>query len=418
MRTRKLSRSLYAPWPTVFAIMMFTLLPGTPALAQEHVLYSFGSGTDGLNPDGSLIFGASGNLYGTTLSGGTYGRGTVFELSPDSLGGYTETLLHSFSDTDGDGAAPPAGLVIDAVGNLYGTTQQGGVFDYGTVFELSPESGGAWSTKILHSFNQSPKSQDGWGPLAGLVRDSSGNLYGTTEFGGNHNAGAVFEVSPQPGGNWSEKVIHSFGNVRKDGTNPFDSLIFDSSGNLYGTTVAGGNKLYGTVFELSPNSSGSWTEKVLYNFSYQSLNGDNPYGSLVFDAAGNLYGTTFYGGAKNVGVVFELTPATSGEWTEQVLHSFNNTISDGDYPDANLIFDAAGNLYGTTIEGGHYGGGVAFELQPSSTGWIETVLHNFGAGTDGILLSGGLIFDASGNLYGLSGAGGAFTGGTAFEITR
>jgi uncharacterized repeat protein (TIGR03803 family) len=291
MRTHKLSSGCTA----VLTILIIALVPSTRAFAQESILHNFGSGTDGLNPIGSLIFDASGNLYGTTLSGGTYGRGTVFELSPDSLGGYTETVLHSFSDADGDGAAPPAGLVRDPSGNLYGATQQGGAYGYGTVFEVSPASDGAWSTKILHSFNLSSKTRDAWGPLAGLVRDSSGNLYGTTEFGGNHGAGAVVEVSPQPGG-WTEQVIHSFGTSRKDGTNPFASLIFDSSGNLYGTTQHGGNQLYGTVFRLSPNPTG-WTESILYNFAYKSVGGYTPDGSLLFDASGNLYGTTFYGGA-------------------------------------------------------------------------------------------------------------------------
>jgi uncharacterized repeat protein (TIGR03803 family) len=402
----------------LFTLVISLLFPSTLAFAQqESVLYSFGNGTDGANPGGNLIFDASGNLYGTTVSGGTYGRGSVFELSPSSLGGYTETLLHSFSDTNGDGAIPPAGLVIDANGNLYGTTQQGGAHGYGTVFELSPASGGVWSIKILHSFNQSPKTRDGWGPLAGLVRDANGNLYGTTEFGGERNAGAVFEVSSLPGGNWTEKVIHSFGKVRTDGTNPFAGLILDSSGNLYGTTLYGGNKLYGTVFELSPNSSG-WTEKILYNFSYLSTNGYNPYGSMVFDTSGNLYGTTFYGGVHNVGTVFELTPTASGEWIENVLHTFGNS-GDGLFPVANLIFDTAGNLYGTTEEGGAFhNAGVAFELTPAGATWTETVLHNFGNGTDGNTLPGGLIFDDSGNLYGVTGSGGAFNGGTVFEITH
>jgi uncharacterized repeat protein (TIGR03803 family) len=413
MRTKQLSRGL----TTLLVIIIVTLIPGILAFAQqESVLHSFGSGIDGLNPIGNLVFDPSGKLYGTTLSGGTYGRGTVFELSPDSLGGSTETILHSFSDTDGDGAAPPAGLVLDSSGNLYGATQQGGAHGYGTVFELSPASGGVWSIKILHSFNQSAKTRDGWGPLAGLVRDSSGNLYGTTEFGGEHGAGAVFEVSPQPGGNWSEKVIHSFGTVRKDGTNPFAGLILDSFGNLFGTTDAGGNQLYGTVFELSPNSTG-WTEKILYNFSYLSADGYGPYGSLVFDASGNLYGTTFYGGAHNVGAVFELTPTTSGEWNVTVLHSFGNDGKDGTFPDANLIFDAAGNLYGTTPYGGFANSGAVFQLTPSGANWTETIVHYFGRGSDGATPAGGLIFNATGSLFGVTGGGGVFSGGIVFEIT-
>lgn len=401
------------------AAMLVTLLASsTPAIAHESILYSFGSGTDGASPRGGLIFDNSGNLYGTTISGGTYGYGTVFELSPNSGGGFTEQVLHNFENNGVDGQLPATGLVFDASGNLYGVTQQGGAYDSGTVFELSPQSGGLWSETVLHSFNSRASSGDGWHPEGALLLDSSGNLYGTTVFGGVHNLGAVFELSPQPGGDWSETILHSFGNVRDDGANPFSALIFDSSGNLYGTTVASGSKRYGTVFELSPNSTGGWKETVLYNFIFQSVNGYDPYAGLVFDAIGNLYGTANYGGADNAGVVFELTATASGDWTEKVIHSFNYNYSDGDYPDATLIFDSAGNLYGTTIEGGHYGGGVAFKLTPSGANWKETLLHNFGGDGDGTLISAGLIFGPSGKLYGVTSAGGAFNGGTVFEITR
>jgi uncharacterized repeat protein (TIGR03803 family) len=329
MQTHKFSSGLAA------LFVMLTTFSSSTLAQEEFQLHDFGARGDGLSPAGSLVFDPAGDLYGATIGGGTYGHGTVFQLSSTSFGSWAETLLYSFSGTDG--SVPAAGVVVDSSGNLYGTTQQGGAYNYGTVFELLPASGGVWSIKILHSFDQSAKTRDGWGPLAGLVRDSSGNLYGTTEFGGDHGAGTVFEVSPQSDGTWSEQVIHSCGVSRKDGTNSFASLILDSAGNLYGTTEYGGNKLFGTVFKLSPSSTG-WTEQILYNFSYLSTSGYNPNGSLIFDASGNLYSTTYYGGARNVGTVFELTPTASGEWKETVLHSFDNNQIDGTYPVANLVF--------------------------------------------------------------------------------
>ncbi|MGA2904008.1 MAG: choice-of-anchor tandem repeat GloVer-containing protein [Candidatus Korobacteraceae bacterium] len=230
---------------------------------------------------------------------------------------------------------------------------------------------------------------------------------------------------------WNEKVLHSFNNNGVDGAEPYAGLIFDAAGNLYGTTGNGGVNAGGTVLELTPAGGGNWAETVLYSFCSQTncTDGANPSASLIFDAAGNLYSTTDAGGTYGDGTVFELTPTAGGGWTEQVLHSFNNNGTDGAYPYAGLIFDATGNLYGTTLNGGTYqcvdeGCGTVFELTPTAGGgWTEQVLHNFGNGTDGFWPYAGLILDAAGNLYGttqLGGTGGNCGGygcGTVFELT-
>ncbi|MFZ0319190.1 MAG: choice-of-anchor tandem repeat GloVer-containing protein [Candidatus Sulfotelmatobacter sp.] len=231
----------------------------------------------------------------------------------------TEDLLFSFTGSGEHGSAPVGGLIFDAAGNLYGTTILGGEGvcgseGCGTAFELMPNAGGGWTQKVLHSFHDNGK--DGLYPVTSLIFDATGNLYGTTENGGSHAAGTVFELTPGTGGNWTEKILHNFG-AGSDGTAPEAALIFDAAGNLYGTTSGGGAHVSGTVFELSPTTTG-WTEKILHSFAGYPKDGDIPAAGLIFDAAGNLYGTTFNGGKHSncpygdCGTVFELTPATGG----------------------------------------------------------------------------------------------------------
>jgi uncharacterized repeat protein (TIGR03803 family) len=400
----------------IFTVTLF--VTSTWAAAQEQVLHSFGNGTDGVRPSAGLIFDAAGNLYGTTSEGGAYGAGMVFELTPQAGGGWTEKVLHSFKFFSvTDGVQPDAGLIFDAAGNLYGTTTSGGAYNNGTVFELtrSPHAvGGGWTLTLLHSFGN---STDGSAPSAGLIFDAAGNLYGTTSEGGTYGAGTVFELTPA-GGGWTEQVLHSFNNDGADGVSPSAGLIRDAAGNLYGTTYAGGTDAIGTVFELIPMPSGSWTEKVLHSFTYSGTDGAYPTG-LIIDAAGNLYGTTAGGGTYTSGTVFELTRsphAVGGGWTLKVLHSFGN-VTDGINPDSGLIFDGAGNLYGTTIGGPAYNNGTVFELTPEvGGGWTEQLVYAFSI-DDGANPIAGLIFDAAGNLYGTTMEGGAYGFGTVFEIT-
>jgi uncharacterized repeat protein (TIGR03803 family) len=444
MRGKKFSIGLKAV--AIFAVTLLVTSTWAATNWHEKVLHSF-NGTDGWSPEAGLIFDAAGNLYGTTEYGGTggncgaYGCGTVFELTPNGSGGWTETVLYSFCPQTGctDGANPAAGLIFDAAGNLYGTTEYAGAYNSGTVFELTPNGSGGWTETVLYSFCSQANCTDGYGPLAGLIFDASGNLYGTTRDGGAYGYGTVFELTPTGGGGWTETVLHSFNQNGTDGAYPYAGLTFDTAGNLYGTTAYGGPYDYfgghpGTVFELTPTAGGGWTETVLYSFCSQAncADGLNPYAGLIFDSAGNLYGTTPVGGQGH-GTVFELTPTAGGGWTEQVLLNFNGT--DGNYPTAGLIFDAAGNLYGTTYEGGSWTGcsdgpngcGTVFELTPAAGGWTQTVLHSFNnTGTDahGYLPYAGLIFDAAGNLYGTTTGGGSgsncdpyFGCGTVFELT-
>lgn len=419
MRSQRPSIRLTAVLATLTAILLVT---DTRTVAQqETVLLSFNR-KDGGQPIVPLIFDASGNLYGTTyLDANNWG--TVFELTPKAGGGWTEKVLHNFNNNGTDGYHPQGGLVFDAAGNLYGTTYAGGAYNWGTVFELTPNARGGWTEKVLHDFNYN--GRDGVEPVASLTFDAAGNLYGTTYAGGTHNHGTVFELTPKAGGGWTEKIPHDFNNNGKDGNYPTGGLISDAPGNLYGTTYQGGTYGYGTVFELTPAVGGKWSERVLHDFG-NGTDGSEPFG-VIFDAAGNLYGVTSWGGSGGCGnsvgcgTVFELTPTAGGGWTEKILHNFSWNGTDGYHPQATLIFDVSGNLYGTTYAGGTDDGGAAFELTPTTGGgWTEKVLHSFCSQSncaDGGTPVAGLIFDGVGNLYGTTWYGGAHGDGTVFEIT-
>jgi uncharacterized repeat protein (TIGR03803 family) len=341
------------------------------------------NGTEGQGPAGTLIMDSSGNLYGT--ASGSSGRGTVFELGQGS--GSITTLASFVAPT---GANPHAGLVMDPSGNLYGTTPSGGGSGDGAVFELAH---GSSTITTLASFN----GTDGANPEAGLLMDSSGNLYGTTATGGASGAGTVFELAA---GSGAITTLASF-----DGTNGSDALggvIMDSNGNLFGTASAGGASGAGTVFELA---AGSGTITSLASFS--GTDGSSPRASLIRDGSGNLYGTTYVGGASGDGTVFELA---NGSATITTLASFNG--SDGANPLAGLVIDGSGNLYGTTALAGTYKHGTVFEVA-SGSGTITTLaaFHNEGA-----FPAGGLIIDSTGNLYGTTIRGGALGDGTVFEV--
>jgi len=411
MRSNILFRSLRA----VLTMCNLLLLATTVlAASNETILHNFNkNGQDGVAPNGGLISDTAGNLYGTTTGGGTNRAGTVFELMPNGDGTWTEKVLYSFNNNGADGAYPYGSLVFDSAGNLYGTTSQGGTRGSGNVFELSPGSGGIWTEKVLHSFN--PSAGGGSQPLAGLILDPSGNIYGTTNQGGTYGYGTVFELSPASGGAWTANVLHSFGRLT-DGTSPVAGVIRDAAGNLYGTTIAGALHGDGIVFELSPQGS-SWTEKILYAFA-GGTDASSPWGGLNFDPAGNLYGTTEYGGANNWGAIYKLTPQSSGSWTESVLHSFNLDGSDGTSPVASMAIDSAGKLYGTASGGGMFHFGIVFELSLSGSTWTETVLHSFGNGSDGANPQAGVVADAAGHLYGTTVRGGSFEVGTVFEVTH
>jgi uncharacterized repeat protein (TIGR03803 family) len=388
----------------VLAIVIAAIcLYGARAAAQqESVLYSFPIGNGGsLEP-----------LSGVALHGGdVYGAAgnSIFELRPLGGGVWQEKVIY-FVAPVGDGMAQGT-PVFDAAGNLYSVSNG----KLSGVFELTPAPGGGWTAATLFDFGSGLQPDS---PVAGVILDGAGNLYGTTALGGAYGlgspSGTVFELMPQAGGGWTDRLLHSFG-YGTDGNQPNAAVIFDSAGNLYGTTTGGGAYAQGIVFELMPQANGGWKEKILHSFGNGS-DGQKPYSSLVLDAAGNLYGTTVEGGVYGQGTVFELMPQAGGTWREKLLHSFGDG-GDGQKPYAGLIFDNAGNLYGAAEIGGAYSGGVAFELTPQENGtWTETILHNFGSAVDAKWPMGTLIIDASGNLYGTTLQGGAWGYGAVYEI--
>jgi uncharacterized repeat protein (TIGR03803 family) len=410
----RLRNILAVLWALVFCGL------AVPVFGQTlTTLYSFGGGADGAYAVAGVKFDAKGNLYGITNSGGndecnsslSTGCGTVFELTPNADGSWSESVLHVFSESS-DGGNPGAAVAMDAAGNLYGSTQYYGVHSNGSVWELT-QSSGSWKENILHSFNG---TRDGYWCF-GLGFDARGRLLGTTYGGGANNDGVVFHLAPLANGTWGETILHNFAGGNSDGNAPSDALTVDAPGNLFGTTYEGGPHLTGTVFEMQHSSTG-WSEQPIYIFQGLPFgsghDGTNPTAGVIFDAAGNLYGTTSYGGSKGVGTVYKLSPNGAGGWTETVLYAFTDG-ADGGHPNG-LIFDAAGNLYGVTS--GHDTLGSVFKLSPSAGKWVFTTLYDFQGNTDGALPSGSLAMDASGNLYGTTMYGGANGLGVVFEITQ
>jgi hypothetical protein len=349
--------------------IIIAMTSGRAAAQTETVLYSF-KGTDGASPLLGLVFDSAGNLYGVAGEGAGSNNGSVFELSPKSGGGWTEKTLFSFNGGT-TGSTPASTLIFDLAGNLYGATKLGGASGYGLAFELTPNSSGPWKQKVLHNFGA---SKDGQYPTGRLIFDTAGNLYGTTEGGGSHGnsqentGGIAYELAPQSAGAWAETVLYNFGGSG-DGVSPRANLIFDTAGNLYGTTLLGGTLGFGTAFELSPQTGGTWTETVLIAFDHSFLEPAYPYTSLTFDSAGNLYGTTLAGGGFSGstsgfdGTVFELTPHAGASWTIQTLFDFDSV--DGAQPGAGaLILDSAGKLYGAAQAGGANKDGVVFQITP------------------------------------------------------
>jgi uncharacterized repeat protein (TIGR03803 family) len=393
------------------------------AAAANDVLHTFQGTTDGLFPEYPLITDTHGNLFGVTILGGSRGQGTVFELSPNN-GGYSYRQLYAFQGYPG--ASTPTGpLVMDSAGNLYGTAGGGpySSFPYGTIFELSPTAGGDWSEKVIYNFP--PVSYAPSQPTGGLVIDANGNLYGVSQKGGTrYSGGTVFELSPNENGVWAIKVLYKFNgsyNAGGDGYDPIGGLTFDTAGNLYGTTYYGGTDQQGVVFQLSPQTDGTWAETVLHSFI--GRDGCNPASAVVLDKSGNVYGTTsvlseaYTTTCESQGTVFELSPSETG-WKETVLYLFRNGTHEGQYPNG-VILDNNGNLYGTTLLAGLYGYGVIFELTPQPTGMgTLKIIYNFTGGADGGTPKGGVIFGIDGNLYGTTNSYGGTDGsgrGTVFR---
>ncbi len=404
---------------TLFGALMFG---AQSAQAQTFtVLHAFTGGLDGSSPCAGLSMDQRGNLYGTTSAGGK-GYGAVFELSHRGSGWVFDPIYGFAGGAGGEG--PTARVIIGSDGTLYGTTYAGGVsgcsggYGCGTVFNIRPSPTVckttlcSWVETVLYSFNG---GSDGANPLLGdLIFDATGNLYGTTENGGGvgcsgNGCGTAFELSPV-GRGWTEKVLYSFTGTGSDGANPFAGLTFDRGDvHLYGTTKFGGIASNGTVFQLSPDGSG-WTETVVYSFQGPN-DGYAPIGGVIFDPSGLLTGTTSSGGLNAGGIAFQLNSI----YAENVLYNFVGPAGGGSY--GNLTADAAGNLYGTLYDDGAYGNGSVFKLSPSVNGWTFTDLHDFTGGADGLCPYGNVLSDAQGNLYGTAAAGGQYGYGVVWEIT-
>jgi len=432
------------------AALMITLLimvgvvlfvPGAWAASHYRTLHTFTGGETGSQPFSGLVMDKSGALYGTTYVGGTgaclgQGCGVVFKLTPerddrwaddqDEDGGpmqnrdadlrWTESVIYSFTSADGSNPQT-ASLILDKHGNLYGTTEYGGIGNCsgngcGVAFELIRNEDGMWAEKVLHWFT----GNVGVDPVDNLTFDAAGNLYGTTSDWSNGftGPGVVFKLAPNSDGSWTESILHTFDTL--DGYNPSSGVIFDPKGNLYGTTIYGGDSNNGVVYQLSPNSDGSWTESVIHSFSGDA-DGYRPQAGLARDAKGNLFGVTAFGGPTGNGTVFKLTPNRTGGWTFSTIYAFKEG-NDGANSFASLTPDGEGTLYGTTHDGGAYHCGVVFKLTAAPNGmWNEEVIHAF-KDAPSCESFGNLILDREGNLYGTTRGDGTTTFGSVFEITK
>ena len=386
----------------VSTIIAVITLAGSAWPVTYKVLYKFGSFPDAQSPEAGLVFDSAGNLYGTTYNGGTGDVGAVYELSPVP-GGWTEKVIYSFTG-GADGGRPVSTLVLDAKGNLYGTTEYGGAgsLSYGVVFELSPPTPGGtkWTEKVIHTFMG---GTDGVAPLGGVVFDGHGNLIGTTSAGGTTNLGTIFELSPFTGG-WSKSLIHTFqgGN---DESVPQGKLTIDSLGTIYGTARGG----VGSIYRLTRSSSGHWIYHQVYCFCTGG-GGVSPFGGLAVDNSFHIYGTT-YGGFGN-GNVFELAIPSPIQIKEL------NGTTDGGGPLGGVVLDALGDVWGTASFGGDHGVGVVFNAARVGGKWKYAVAYSFGgiSKSDGATPITDLIFDAAGHIYGTTYSGGATNGGTVFEV--
>jgi uncharacterized repeat protein (TIGR03803 family) len=412
--------------PRLLPIALILFFAAYASATQYKVIYTFQNTTDAYIPEAQLISDSAGNLYGVSRFGGVNDRGTVFELSPNG-DTWTERILYSFTGGT-DGATPVSRLVLDAQGNLYGTNESDGdatctsMYGYcGTVFELSPGPNGTWTETTLVEFTGS----NGREPMGGLTFDGAGNLYGTTVFGGANGWGQVFELSPNGNGTWTQTTVHSFNNDQ-NGYEPASDLVFDSQGNLYGTTQYGGLLAdcqaplgCGAVFKLSPQAGGTWTETTLAAFN--GKDGQLPT-QVIFDPSGDLIGVTRFGGVgpcegfivPGCGGLFELT-ASGGA---KIIREFQ---AEPVATPNNVVIDTAGNIYGTSFGGGDNTCGInqpcgtIYEASPKpGGGYTFNLLYKFpGETANGFWPYAALTIDSQGNIYGTTGNGGNLNCGIA-----
>lgn len=433
-------------WLSCAAVLSLSMTLPAPASCQtETILYNFASGTDITEPYYGLAFDSSGNLYGSSFSGGADAKGGVFQLSPNGTG-WSESVLHSFAGGHSDGTLPNAEPVVDTAGNVYATTFDGGntaacLGGCGVVIKLTQTSPGVWTESLVYVFAGHSQTSDGAHPLA-IALNQSGYPLGVTFTGGTSNAGTFYQIVPGSKGGFIEQQLYDFAN--SDISAPTGGLAMDSAGNLYGTSLGGGAHNLGAVFELSPAGNGVWTETTIYSFATDGANGGSPYPNpnLAIDSQGNLYGTCRDGGVQRLkcgtvgcGFVFKLAKSQNGTWQEQTIWKFH-AGNDGNTPWDGVVLDGAGNVYGTTIYGGGRGNGncnagtnilfcgTVYELTPQPDGsYAETILHRFASVPDGAEPIARLVLDTAGNLYGTTNRGGdascgfGYGCGTVFKIT-
>jgi uncharacterized repeat protein (TIGR03803 family) len=413
---------------TVLAVIIVLALTPSAEAQAYNIVHNFTGGSDGANPIAGVTLDAAGSLYGTASAAGRRGFGTVYRLvhsGPNWLF-YLVYTFEGLTQNSTDGSAPYSRVVIGPDGFLYGTTHSGGdgqgckaLHGCGTVYTVRPKPGNIWvpwEETVLYQFGTDDGSNPDYGDL---VFDQAGNLYGTTRNGGAYLQGTVYELTPN-GVNGTERVLHSFAGL-SDGATPLSGAIFDQAGNLYGSTSAGGTNGSGTAYQLKPSGSG-WTENALHSFQNAS-DGGAPTGGVILDSSGDLYGATQAGGMFGNGTVFELTSLANGSWSLSALYAFVGAGIGGSY--RTITMDNAGNLYGTSSEGGAHGWGSVFKLTWSNGGWVYRSLHDFTGGADGGTPFGSVVLDASGNLYGTTFFGGTgqcnaqgYAGcGVVFEIT-
>jgi uncharacterized repeat protein (TIGR03803 family) len=401
------------------------LPPEVVAASSGKIIYTFAGGADGADPYSDLILDAAGNLYGTTIAGGTGCNnsdcGTVFELTR-TKDGWKHQVLYSFAGGANDGYGPKAGLVFDSSGNLYGTTVEGGISNCygggcGTVFKLAPNSHGGWTESIVYKFTGI--NGDGANPKTDLVFDHQGNLYGTTWAGGNFTKGAcdlgcgiVFKLTPNQDGTWTESIIHAFAGPSNDGSAPITPVVLDADGNIYGATRFGGTEKCvaaasnigcGAVYKLTTSPGGSWSETLLYSFHRFQGTAVFPAGGFLLEPDGKIFGTSFFGGDR-YGALFELQQTKKG-WEQTVLHRFYGT-PDGQYPVGRLAMGPNGNLYGATVNG-------VFEVELTKGAWKERVLFSFDGTPFGP--AAGPIVDSQSRVYGTALSGYPYYG-AVYEI--
>ena len=394
----------------IFAVIFALAL--TAWASTEKVLWNFKGGSDGSEPwSNYFISDAKGNLYAATAAGGTYSAGTVFMLSPAGK----ETVLYEFKGSNGDGSAPHGRLAFDADGEIYGTTQGGGTNGTGTVYRLSPKSGGGWTEKVIYNF--SATGADGTAPSAGMTIAADGTMYSTTPDGGAFGAGTVFSLKKTSKG-WKQTVIQNL-NGSSNGGFPYEGLMMDTAGNLYGAAPTGGTSGQGVIYRLSLTKKG-WVDTVLHSFTGQNGDGAGLYWiDLISDKSGNIYGATSFGGTNGTGTVWELVYSeTKKTYSESILYEFGASGSgDGNNPYGGLAMDSKGNLYGTTLYGGPSNIGTFYKLTKQGKTWKETILHSFVAANDGNEPTGNPYIDATGRLYGMTQTGGKSNLGIVYRIT-